>query len=253
MITLFKDRYKLGLLMAGLFFAGIFISLYTIYSVPHELMIPDGYQSVFVGVYFILGLTFITGSISIFYALQHKNEVIVYRDRQLERATAERESSQSNQTTISLENIKNVLKQAKGEKEALQNGLQEICRQLDAGLGAIYLTKQSDSGRKVVLQAGYALSLGENTVISFEFGEGLVGQAAAGGKTFYLDDVPEGYIKILSGLGSASPQYLLIVPVKKDEEVLGIIELASFIDIIEDQRKFIEESAALIAQAITRN
>jgi hypothetical protein len=43
---------------------------------------------------------------------------------------------------------------------------------------------------------------------------------------------------------------LLIVPVKKQEQVKGIIELASFIPLSEDQRKFVEESAQLIAEKI---
>ena len=64
---------------------------------------------------------------------------------------------------------------------------------------------------------GYALSIGESTVIKYEIGEGLIGQSAASGNTLYVDDVPDGYIKIVSGLGSASPQHLLIVPVKKNK------------------------------------
>ena len=66
----------------------------------------------------------------------------------------------------------------------------------------------------------------------------------------YVDDVPDGYIKIVSGLGSASPRHLLIVPVKKNNQVLGIIELASFTEVSEDQRKFVEEAAQLLANKI---
>ena len=82
-------------------------------------------------------------------------------------------------------------------------------------------------------------------------GEGLIGQSAANGNTLYVDDVPEGYVKIVSGLGSASPKYLLIVPMKSQDQVLGIIELASFTPINEDQRKFVEEAAQLIAEKIS--
>lgn len=53
-------------------------------------------------------------------------------------------------------------------------------------------------------------------------------QAAANGKTLYVDDIPEGYIYVISGLGSASPKYLLIVPFKKQEQVIGMLEIASF-------------------------
>ncbi len=80
----------------------------------------------------------------------------------------------------------------------------------------------------------------------------MIGQSAANGSTLYVDDVPEGYIKIVSGLGSASPKYLLIVPIGKDGQVFGVIEIASFTEITEDQRKFVEEAAQLIAEKISQ-
>ena len=129
--------------------------------------------------------------------------------------------------------------------------LQAICKQLEAGQGALYRVIEEDGKRTVELKMGYALSIGESTVIKYEFGEGLIGQSAANGNTLYVDDVPEGYIKIVSGLGSASPKYLLIVPVKNNDQVLGIIELASFTEVSEDQRKFVEEAAQLIADKIS--
>jgi methyl-accepting chemotaxis protein len=126
-----------------------------------------------------------------------------------------------------------------------------VCKQLDAGQGAIYIVKEEDGKRKVELKNGYALTIGESTVISYEFGEGLIGQSASSGRTLYVDDVPQGYIKIISGLGSASPKFLLIVPIKK-ERVMGVIEIASFTNLTEDQRKFVEESAELIADKISK-
>ena len=74
---------------------------------------------------------------------------------------------------------------------------------------------KKEANARVELKAGYALSIGESTVIKYEFGEGLIGQSAASGNTLYVDDVPEGYIKIVSGLGSASPKYLLDCARKK--------------------------------------
>jgi putative methionine-R-sulfoxide reductase with GAF domain len=126
-----------------------------------------------------------------------------------------------------------------------------ICKQLEAGQGAVYIAKEESGIRKVELKAGYALSIGESTVIKYEFGEGLIGQSAAGAKTLYVDEVPEGYVKILSGLGSASPRYLLIVPMKKEEKVIGVVEIASFSPISDNERKFVEESAQLIAGSVS--
>jgi putative methionine-R-sulfoxide reductase with GAF domain len=253
MMELLKDRHKVSLIMATLFILGIIVSMYTIYSLPHDLMLAQGYQALFVDVYVILAVTFLLGGVTIWYALQDKNEVIVFRDRQLEAKSTETENTDSALSTISLESVRASLKQSKNEKEFLQSGLHAICKQLDAGQGAIYRTTGVEGTRKLELRAGYALNTGESTVLSYEFGEGLVGQSAAGVKTIYVDDVPDGYIKILSGLGSASPRHLLIVPMKKDEKVIGVMEIASFTPVSEDQRKFVEESAHLVVESLSEN
>ena len=253
MTELFKDRINMNLVMATLFCIGAIASIYAIYSLPHNLMLNDGYQPVFADVYVIVGLTFLIGGLTIWYSVRHKNEVIVYKEKQDETNSAESTSIDNSQTTISLETVKSSLKQAKNEKEVLQSGLNTICKQLDAGQGAVYATITDGSIRKVELRAGYALSIGESAVITFEFGEGLVGQAAAGGRSIYVDEVPEGYIKIISGLGSASPRYLLIVPIKTNDQVIGVMEIASFTAISDDQRKFVEESAQLMAGSLAGN
>ena len=142
------------------------------------------------------------------------------------------------------------IEQANNTKDILDAGLNTICKQLDAGQGAIYMATESAGKRTVELQSGYALNIGESTTISYEFGEGLIGQAAASGQSLYVDDVPQGYIKIASGLGTASPKYLLIVPLKHNGQVLGVIEVASFAAVSDTQRKFSEESAQLVANKI---
>jgi transcriptional regulator with GAF, ATPase, and Fis domain len=253
MTGLMKDRVNLSLILAMIFFAGVIASVYVIYSLPHELMLQDGYQSAMTSVFMVVGVTFVIGALNIWYGVRHKNEVIVFREKQSDKTTADSETSDSSQTTISLEPVTNAVKSGKSPKDILQAGLHAICKQVDAGQGAIYLATTKENARAVELNAGYALSIGESTTLSFEFGEGLVGQVAAGGSTLYIDEVPEGYIKIISGLGSASPKYLLIVPLKKGNQVIGVMEIASFTPISDDQRKFVEESALIITGSLSGN
>lgn len=251
MMSLFSDRYKLGLILAVVFILGIGISLYAVFSLPSGLRLNAGYEGEFATVYWILATTFIVGGLTVLNAMRYKKEVIVFRDRAMEKTAGQTDTDQEGKTTISLENIISSLGEAKNEEDAAERALHSICKQLDVGQGALYKVTQKDDKRYVELQSGYALSIGESTVISYEFGEGLIGQAAASGSTLYIDDVPEGYVKIISGLGSASPQYVLIVSIKEADRVLGVIELASFTRINEDQRKFVEEASALIAKKIS--
>ncbi|MBL7859297.1 MAG: GAF domain-containing protein [Cyclobacteriaceae bacterium] len=250
MIDLIKDRYRLGQLLAIFFLVGVAASIYKVYSLPATLSLAYGYQPAFFSVYVVLVITFLLGGLTIYFILQNRREIVVYRDKETDRNSGTKENLNTNQTTITLEGVKESIRKASTEKEIMQAGLQSICKQLEAGQGAIYLATEVDGQRKVELKSGFALNVAESTVISYEFGEGLVGQSAAAGKTLYIDDVPEGYIKIISGLGSASPRYLLIVPLKKQETVVGIMEIASFTAISDDQRKFVEESAQLITDKI---
>lgn len=246
----FNDRHNLNLILSVIFILGIGASLYFIYSVPASLNLTAGFQPKLLSVYIAVGATFALGILTMMSAMRYRKEVVVFRDRIIDAQKADREATdQAGKTTISLDSVKATLQNS--TKDTLQAPLQVICKQLEAGQGALYLIIEDAGKRFVQLQQGYALTIGESTVIRYEFGEGLIGQAAAGGKTLYIDDVPDGYIKILSGLGSASPKFLLIVPVKKqDQQPKGVIEIASFTALSEDQRKFVEESAQLIADKI---
>lgn len=252
MIRTFKDPNKVNLLLTVLFFLGIAVSAYLLFRLPNNLRIPHGYESVFNPVFIAVGLSFLIGIIAINQAMRYKNELIVYRDRATETNQSNTESDES-KSTISVESIKAALRTARGEKEILQNGIQSICKQLDAGQGAAYLAGQENETRFVELKSGYALSISESTITRYTFGEGLIGQAAANKQLIYLDEVPDGYIKIISGLGSASPRYLLIAPIINNENLVGILEIASFTALSADQRKFVEQGAQLVADKLSTN
>jgi two-component system, chemotaxis family, sensor kinase CheA len=61
----------------------------------------------------------------------------------------------------------------------------------------------------------------------FSPGTGLVGQCAKTGEVINLTDIPENYVKIISGVGMASPRNILILPIEFEDEVMAVIELAS--------------------------
>lgn len=86
---------------------------------------------------------------------------------------------------------------------------------------------------------------------SIEIKEGLLGQCFLEGQTIFMTDVPQEYIKIKSGLGDAPPGCLLIVPLKVNESIYGVIEVASFHKMEQYQIEFIEKLAENIAAAIS--
>jgi HAMP domain-containing protein/GAF domain-containing protein len=104
--------------------------------------------------------------------------------------------------------------------------LSELVPLVGAHHGVFYLAEQTEGEPPLQLLATYAAQ--GNTQQSFEIGEGLIGQCAAERKRILLSNVPESYVQITSGIGGTAPRNTVILPVLFENEVKGVIELASF-------------------------
>ncbi|MFN7494826.1 MAG: GAF domain-containing protein [Cyclobacteriaceae bacterium] len=83
-------------------------------------------------------------------------------------------------------------------------------------------------------------------------GEGIVGQSLLERETVFMRDIPNNYVTITSGLGETTPRSLLIVPMKINKEIAGIIEIASFKEYLPDEISFVEKLAENSASAIVK-
>jgi len=116
---------------------------------------------------------------------------------------------------------------------------------IEASQGLIYEVKKEKNNRYIELFASFAYSLPESETVKYQFGEGLAGQVAKEKKKINIDDVPEGYITIISGLGASSPNHLAILPILDKDEVVFVVEIASFNELSESDEKFIADSLKL--------
>jgi signal transduction histidine kinase/DNA-binding response OmpR family regulator len=117
---------------------------------------------------------------------------------------------------------------------------------LEAESGLFY----SAHYRQLRFEAGYAVSDKESVPKELEFGETLIGQAALKNDVLHLQNVPDEFLKIRSGLGTAQPGTVLIVPLCVDDRVEGVIEIASFKEISGYRIQFVREVANDIAIAL---
>ncbi len=65
----------------------------------------------------------------------------------------------------------------------------------------------------------------------FITGEGIHGQVAKDQKFLLIDNIPDDYVKVGSGLGEGKPKYLAFIPVVSNEKTIAIIEFATFIEL----------------------
>lgn len=130
--------------------------------------------------------------------------------------------------------------------------IKELVNYVGANQGGIFvLNDERKDNILLELTASYAYSKERKKRKVFHLGESLVGTCAVEKASIFMTDIPEDYISITSGLGEATPRCLLLTPLKFEENVLGVIEIASFEMIQNYKIEFVERIAESFASTIS--
>lgn len=133
----------------------------------------------------------------------------------------------------------------------LQIIISELVKYVDAEQGGIYVVNDDIEGEEYLdLTASYAYPA-ERAGCRFMIGEGYVGTSYKEKKVIEIDNLEKKYTKIKSGLGEDMPKYLAVIPLKLDETVSGIIELASFRKLKGYKIAFIQKMAESLTSMIS--
>lgn len=117
--------------------------------------------------------------------------------------------------------------------------------------GGLYILNDEDESNKFLeLISLFAFDIKKFEQRRVKLGEGILGQTFLEKETTYLDNIPEEYIRITSGLGDAPPKTILMVPLKVDKDVYGIVELASFREYQPHEIAFVEKLGESIASTL---
>lgn len=126
-----------------------------------------------------------------------------------------------------------------------------LVKYVNGNQGSIFfLQEQPDEEAVLNLAACYAYERKKHMTRTIAPGEGLVGQCYFEKETIVLHQVPKDYIRITSGLGTGAPGFIAIVPLKTNEQVNGVLEIASFKKLNSHAVKFLEKAAEAFSSVI---
>ncbi|MEO3947068.1 HAMP domain-containing protein [Gorillibacterium sp. CAU 1737] len=141
-------------------------------------------------------------------------------------------------------NLAKLSRQLQGQRD-----VHAVCRMILSELApllsvqhGVFFMNELEGGEPILkLFASYGFQQRKHLSNSFRPGEGLVGQCVMEKQRILLTRVPGDYVTINSGLGEATPLNIVLLPIIFEEQVLAVLELASF-------RLFTEIDLALLDQ-----
>lgn len=164
-----------------------------------------------------------------------------------------KEESLRNWATEGIAKFAEILRQDNDDIKKLSfNVMSNLINYLDVNQGAMFVLNNDDENH-VYYELTTAIAYGRQKYMNnqVEIGQGLVGRCAYEQKTIFLKEVPEDYVNITSGLGTANPRCVLIAPCILNDEVFGIIEIAAFKTLEKYEIEFVEKLGESIGATIS--
>ena len=165
----------------------------------------------------------------------------------VETQNRKKEDNIRNWNTAGYSNVSEILQKNKSIEGISDDLIKYIVKYIGANIGGIFTYDSGDNNSQLELKALCAYDRKRIVERKIQKGEGLLWACVLEKETIYSTDIPEEYVEIKSGLGNASPKSLLIVPLKTEDKIQGIIEIASLGEIKDYQIQFVEKVAENIA------
>lgn len=158
-----------------------------------------------------------------------------------------------NWVSTGIANISDILRQ-EGEEHIFSKLISAIVKYINANQGGIYLLKKDEENDMYLdLVSCYAYERQKHINKRIEIGQGLIGQCYLEKETIILKEVPEEYINITSGLGEATPTFIAIIPLKQENKIEGVMEIALFYELKSFEIDFLNKIGESISSFVSTN
>ncbi|HEX8793778.1 MAG TPA: ATP-binding protein [Polyangiaceae bacterium] len=185
------------------------------------------------------------GDLSRTIAVEVAGEVLALKDKINQMIANLRETTRSNTEQDWLKtNLARFFALMQGQRDLRELArlmITELTPTIGAQHGAFYLLDPSQDPPSLSLASTYAHTWRKRVSNRFELGEGLVGQCALERKPIVVNGAPDDYVVVASGLGEAPARNIVVIPILFENQVRGVVELASFSEIRPVQLTFLEQ------------
>lgn len=172
--------------------------------------------------------------------------------------TNKEEERRRNWATEGLARIAEILRNSNDDNlfDQLVTGL---VKYLKINQGGLFIAEANEEGQdektkvSLTLRACYAYDRKKYVEQTFLPGQGLIGQVYLEKDYIYLKEVPNDYIRITSGLGGANPTSIIVMPLILNENIEGVLELASFNEFAPHEIQFLQKACESMASYIHNN
>ncbi len=175
------------------------------------------------------------------------------RKNQEEEAQRRKEDEQRHWVSEGLAKFGEILRQDTNDLEELSHKvISNLVKYCGVTQGALFIINgEEENDRHLEMTSCYAYDRHKFPDKRVEIGEGLLGSTVMEQETTYMTEVPQDYVNITSGLGRSTPNALLMVPLKVNDQVYGAIELADFNGLEQYVIEFVEKVAESVASTIS--
>ncbi len=181
---------------------------------------------------------------------KQKNEVLAKTKALEEKIESEKEQNWFN---VGMAKIGDVMSKNKDDLQKFtQSIITELVEYVEVQQGAIYILNDENED-DVYLEFMHAFAPNNERLAGkrFEIQESQVGACFTERKIIKVNDLPEGYAYLSSGLGKTPLKNMVIIPIQLNEIAVGVIELISFEEVENYKIALIEKAGETMTAILT--